>query len=148
VHTVGADRDLPAEPGARIDPERLQRQRHQPGGHLLAGRPDHIVFALVVHLAHVPGPPDQLVGRAGHRRHDDRDLVAGIDLAFDPARGVCDPLDVGNRCAANFWTIAPSSLVPGFSRNAPPARLQRIGSAPEVRDHVVSLLSAPEVSPY
>ena len=48
VHAVGADRDLPAEPGARIDPERLQRQRHQPGGHLLAGRDDDIVFARVV----------------------------------------------------------------------------------------------------
>ncbi len=106
VHAVGADRDLPAEPGARIDPERLQRQRHQPGGDLLAGRDDNVVFARVVQPADQTGPVDELVGRAGHRRNDDGNLVAGIDLALDPTGGIRDLVDVGDRRSAEFLNDA------------------------------------------
>ena len=47
-------------------------------------------------------PGDELVGRSGHGRDHDRDLVAGIDLALDVARDVPDALDVGDRRAAEL----------------------------------------------
>ena len=80
VHAVGADRDLPAEPGARVDAEILQRQRQQTRGHLLARRDHDVVFARVVQAARVARPVDQLVGRPGHRRDDDGHLVAAVEL--------------------------------------------------------------------
>ena len=48
VRVVGADRDLPALPGARLDADLLQRDRQQAGGDLLAGRDHGVVFARVV----------------------------------------------------------------------------------------------------
>ena len=47
-------------------------------------------------------PADQLVGRAGHGGHHDRDLVAGVDLALDVAGDVADAVDVGDRRAAEL----------------------------------------------
>ena len=47
-------------------------------------------------------PGDQLVGRAGHGRDHDGDLVAGVDLALDVARHVADAVDVGDRGSAEF----------------------------------------------
>ena len=44
----------------------------------------------------------QLVGLAGHRRHHDGDLVAGIDLALDVVRHIADAVDVGDRRSAEF----------------------------------------------
>ncbi len=41
-------------------------------------------------LSAVLHPADQLVGLAGHGGNDDRDLVAGVDLAFDVAGDVAD----------------------------------------------------------
>ena len=97
-----------------MHPEILKGERHQPGGDLLAGRDDDVVFARIVDSAHLPCPFDQLIGRAGHRRHDDRDLVAGIDLVFDPAGGVLDPLDISDRGSAEFLNDARhASLVMG-----------------------------------
>ena len=102
VDAVGADRDLPAQPGAGLDAELLQRERQQADGHLLAGRDDDIVFARVVQRADAGVTVDQLVGGAGHGRDDDGDLVAGIDFAFDLARDILDAVDVGDRGAAEF----------------------------------------------
>src|SRR5215469_4227448 len=51
VDPVGAKGDLPAQPRARIDPEVLERERQQTGGHLLAGRDDHVILARVMHEA-------------------------------------------------------------------------------------------------
>ena len=47
-------------------------------------------------------PADQFVGLAGHGRNDHRDLVAGIDLAFDMARDIADAADVGDGGPAEF----------------------------------------------
>ena len=75
VGVVGADRDLPAQPGARLTPSVLQRDRQQAGGHLLAGRDHGVVFARVVQRAMpICVPVDELVGRAGHGGDHDRDL--------------------------------------------------------------------------
>ena len=52
--------------------------------------------------ARLVDPADQLVGLAGHGRHHDRDLVAGIDLALHMARGLADTLDIGDRRAAEL----------------------------------------------
>ena len=105
---VGADRDLPALPGAGIDAHRLQRDGQKAGRHLLAGRDDRVVFARIVEGRLAPRPwrilhpADQLVGLAGHGGDDDRDLVAGIDLAFDVAGHIADAVEVGDGRAAEF----------------------------------------------
>ena len=48
------------------------------------------------------GPADQLIGRAGHGRDHDGDLVAGVDLALDPRGDRLDALEVGHRGAAEL----------------------------------------------
>ena len=83
----------------------LQNDRHQARGHLLAGRHDGIVFARVVNAPFLQGrlaPGHELVGDAGHGGDHDRDLMAGIDLALDVARGVADAVDVGDRRSAKL----------------------------------------------
>src|SRR5262249_43554043 len=102
MDVVGADRDLPAEPGTRIQPEILQCQRHEPGGHLLAGRDDDVILARIVQLAHLPRPIDELVGRAGHGRDEDGNFTAGLRLPLDAQGGVPDALKVGDRGPAEF----------------------------------------------
>ena len=102
VRVVGADRDLPAQPGARLDPGFLQRDRQQAGGHLLAGGDDGVVFARVVQRRQSLAVRHELVGGAGHGRDHDRDLVAGLDLALDAAGDVADAVEVGDRGAAEF----------------------------------------------
>ena len=47
-------------------------------------------------------PVHELVGLAGHGGDDDRDLMAGVDLAFHMPRDVADAVDVGDRSAAEF----------------------------------------------
>src|ERR1700689_1862533 len=120
VDGVGLDRNLPAEPGTRLEAERLQRQRQEAGGDLLARGHHHVVFAAVLDAE--PGirkrggigvlglrlrrrfgrPADQLVGDAGHGGDDHRHLIAGIDLALDALRHAADPVDAGDRGAAEF----------------------------------------------
>ncbi|OWK25321.1 hypothetical protein AJ87_11245 [Rhizobium yanglingense] len=48
MRIVGADRNLPALPGARIDVHGLQRDRQQPAGHLLTGSDDRVILARIV----------------------------------------------------------------------------------------------------
>ncbi len=102
VRVVGQDRQLPALPGARIDAHALQHHREQPGGDLLAGRDDGVVFARVMQRRGVAAPGDQLIGHARHGRDDDGDIVAGIDLALDVARDVADAVEIGDRRSAEF----------------------------------------------
>jgi len=102
VHAVGLDRNLPAKPRARVNAEILQRQRQQPGCHLLARGDDDVIFARVVQTRDLVGPVDELVGGAGHRRNHDGNLVAGVDLALDAPGDVLDPIDPGDRRAAEF----------------------------------------------
>ena len=132
VHAVGADRDLPAEPRARIDPEILQGQRKQPGGHLLARRDHDIVFARVMQAARLARPVDQLVGHSGHRRDDDGHLVAGVDFALDAPRDVLDPRDIGDRGAAELLNDARHAFsnLSGKSVDAGPRRYCRGRAAP------------------
>ena len=76
VRVVGVDRDLPAQPGARLDPDFLQRDGQQAGGDLLAGGHHGVVFPGVVQGRQRLAPGDQLVGLAGHGRDHHGDLVA------------------------------------------------------------------------
>src|SRR5205807_1018120 len=83
-------------------------------------------FARIVQSAHLPGPVHELVGGAGHRRDDDRDLVAGVDLLLDPACGIADPGEVGDRGSAEFLDdTRHASLVMRYG----PGRNTRGGSA-------------------
>src|SRR5690606_16577444 len=69
MRVVGADRYLPALPGARVDTACLQHQRQQARTHLLAGGDHRVVFARIVNveiralgLRRLLHPGDQLVG--------------------------------------------------------------------------------------
>ena len=99
---AGFDRDLPALPGARLNADRLQRNRQQPGGDLFAGRDNGVIFARVVHRRGLTAPFHQFIGLAGHRRHHHGDVMAGIDLALHVQRDVADAVDIGDGCAAEF----------------------------------------------
>jgi 2-polyprenyl-6-hydroxyphenyl methylase/3-demethylubiquinone-9 3-methyltransferase len=102
VGVGGQDRQLPALPGAGVDPHALQGDRQEPGRDLLA-RGDHgVVFARVVQGRGLAAPADQLVGLAGHRRHHHGNLMAGIDLALDVAGHIADAVDIGDRGSAEF----------------------------------------------
>ena len=102
MRIVGQDRDLPALPGARRNADILQHDGEQPGSDLFARRHDRIIFARIVQHGSLAAPGDEFVGLAGHRRNHDRDLMAGLHLAFDVARDVADALDIGDRRAAEF----------------------------------------------
>ena len=50
-------------------------------------------------------PADQLIGLAGHGRDDHRDLVAGVDLAFDMARHILMRAMSATEVPPNFITM-------------------------------------------
>src|ERR1041385_709683 len=99
---AGPDRDLPALPRTRLDAEALQHDCQKTRGDLLAGCHYRVIFARVMHRRRFATPLDEFVGLAGHRRDHDGDVMAGVDLAFDMARDVADPVDIGDRGAAEF----------------------------------------------
>src|SRR6185437_4248111 len=99
---IGLDRHLPAEEGTRLHAELAQGEGSETSGHLLARGNNRVVFPLIRQPAETVGPGDELVGDARHGRDDDCDLMAGIGFAFDAARDGFDPLDIGDRCAAEF----------------------------------------------
>ena len=100
--TVGLQRNLPAEPGARIDAHILQRDRQEPGRHLLPARDHGVIFACIVQGARLAAPPDEFVGLAGHGGDDDGYVVARIDLAFHMPGHVPDAVEVGDGGATEF----------------------------------------------
>ena len=71
-------------------------------GYLLAGRYDSIVLSRVVNHGGFPAPANEPVRGSGHRRNDDRHLLASPHLSFHVARYIADILDVGHRRAAEF----------------------------------------------
>ena len=113
---IGVQRNLPALPGARLDPHGLQHDGQQPRGDLLARGHHGVIFALVIMrrgraavvflpLLEAPGlldPGHELVGLAGHGRDHHGDGVAGVGLALHMRGDVADPVDVGDRRAAEF----------------------------------------------
>ena len=99
---IGADRHLPAEPGAGVDAHVLQDDGEEPRRHLLAGGDHGVVFAGVVQDGGGAAERHELVGLPRHGRDDDRDLVAGIDLAPHVARHVADAVEVGDGGSAEF----------------------------------------------
>ena len=121
VGVVGADRDLPALPGAGFDADLLQGDREQAGGHLFAGGDHCVVFARVVQRRQRLAPADELVGGAGHGGDDDGDLVAGVALALDARGDGADAVEVGDRRAAEFHHDAGHGAgnFPGIRRWAP-----------------------------
>jgi hypothetical protein len=50
----------------------------------------------------LPAPLHELIGHARHGGYDDRNIVAGVDLALDMARDVADAVEVGDRRSAEF----------------------------------------------
>ena len=102
VRVVGADRDLPALPGACLDADLLQGDREQAGGHLLTGRHDRVVFPRVVQRRQALAVGDELVGDAGHGGDHDGDLVPRLDLALHAGRDVADAVEIGDGGAAKL----------------------------------------------
>ena len=84
-------------PRRAVTPIACQRDGEQPRGDLLARRHHGVVFAGIVNHRRIAAPLRQPVGGPGHCRDDDRDFMAGIDLALDVARHIADVLDVGHR---------------------------------------------------
>ena len=66
VDAIGTERNLPAQPRARIDPKVLKREREQARGYLLARGNNDVVFARVMHETRLARPVDELVR---HPRH-------------------------------------------------------------------------------
>ena len=114
----GADRQLPALPGARVDADALQHHRQQPRRHLLARGDDRVVFAGVMQRRGFPAPPDQLVSLARHRRYDHGDVVPGVHLTLDVIGDVADALDIGDGGSAELHHKAGHA---GGSLHATPA---------------------------
>ena len=99
---VGAQRHLPALPGARVQSALLQRHRHQAGRDLFAGRNHGIMFARIVMRRDGAAIADQLIGHARHGRNDDGDLVAASHFLRDLGGGVLDAFDIADGGAAEF----------------------------------------------
>ena len=102
VGVAGANRDLPALPGAGRNAHLLKHEGEQTGRHLLAGRHHRVVLAGVVELGAVVDPPDEFVGLAGHGGDHDGHLMASLHLAAHVRRHVADALNVGDGRAAEF----------------------------------------------
>ena len=87
------------------------------GGDLLAGGDNRIVFAGIMQDRSLADPADQFVGLARHRRDDDDDVIAVLDLALDLPRRVLDAGKVGHRGAAEFHheNRHPSPFAKGIS---------------------------------
>ena len=102
MHVVGDKRDLPPRPRARLEPHVLEHQRQQSSRHQFARGDDEIIFGVVEVRARFLAPGDKLVGLTRHRRNDDRDLGAGVDLPFHMRGDVADAWNVGDRRAAEF----------------------------------------------
>ena len=115
---------MPAKPRAGVDIHILKGDGQQAGGHLLARRDDSIVFPRIEQLTLLQGriaPADKLIGDARHGRHDDRDFVAGINLALDVVSGVADAIDVGDRGSAELHNkTGHSRRLRSFTGSAPP----------------------------
>ena len=134
VGVVGADRDLPAQPGTRGDADLLQRDRRQPAGDLLAGGDHRVVLPGVVEPRGVADVADQFVGDAGHRGDHQADLVAGVDLRLDPLGDALDALDVGDRGAAELHHDA------GHGRSGPWVDVRAVARR-TAATHTLSVLS-------
>ena len=102
VRFFGADRELPAEPAARGGSHRLQGQREQARGDLLACGDDNVIFGGVVARIGLAAEVDEPVGFACHGRDDDRDLVTVRDFARDEFRHGANPLGARHRRAPEF----------------------------------------------
>ena len=143
VRIIGLHRQLPAGPGARRDAGVLQRKRQETGGHLLAGREHHVVFAAVVDRHRLMRPGGQLVGHAGHRRDDDADLIARPDRRLDALRHGLDAVDVGERRAAELLDDSGHKLLflaeiaVQRIRNRPAIRAQSPVAAQKARIHTL-----------
>ena len=118
---VGAQRHLPALPAPRRHPHLLQRQRHQPGGDVLARCDHRVVLAGVVEQRGLAHPADQLVGLARHRRDDDRDVVAALDLALD--------LRAALRMRSRSATLVPPNFITSLGIRTPPPSSRRYSQA-------------------
>jgi len=110
VSVVSADRQLPAQPRARLAAQRLQRQRQQARRDLLTAGNDHVVLRRIVQRIGLTAEIHHPVGLARHGRYDHRHFVAGLLLAFDDARHAPDALGAGHRSAAEFHHDAGHGL--------------------------------------
>ena len=134
VRAVGAQRDLPACPGARLDADLLQRDGQQAGGDLLAGRHHGVVFARVVQRRQRLAPADELVGDAGHGGDHHGDLVAGSTSRFTRAATLRMRSRSATEVPPNFITMRAIRRLPGRSATRAPARrsLRRAASGAHI----------------
>ena len=96
------DRDLPALPRTRRNSLFLQNDGKETGRHLLARGNYSVIFAPVVKFCGVLAPADKLIGRPGHRRDNDGDVMARQALPRDVPCNIANAFYVRDRCAAKF----------------------------------------------
>ena len=111
VRFLGADRQLPAKPAARVDIHGFQCHRQQAAGDLFTGSDHDIIFGRVVKGGRFLAEADQPVRLARHGGHDDGDFMAlGHDM-FDPRGHVANSLHPRHGGAAEFHHDARHLLV-------------------------------------
>ncbi len=106
----GADRHLPAKPGARGHALFLQADRQQARRDLFAGRNHDVVFTRVVHRMGVTGQCDKVVGHARHGGDDNGNFVPGVVFALHPRGDGLDSVEIGDGRAAKFGNDATHGL--------------------------------------
>jgi hypothetical protein len=108
VHAVGAQRNLPAEPRARIDPQVLQSERQQTRSHLFAGGDYNVVLARIAQGLTGASTDELVVTPPSLRR---RPPLFPADFALDPPGNIFDAVDIGERGATKFLNYATHVLV-------------------------------------
>ena len=119
VAVIGLEAQLPAEPGARLEAFAAQRQREQPGRHLLSRGDNHIVLVVVKVAGEVLAgrairKGDQLVGLPGHRRHDHGHLLALGSARSHDLGDVGNTVQIANRSAPEFQYCARHFAPTGY----------------------------------
>ena len=99
---VGQDAHLPAGVALGLVAHFLERDREQSDRHLLAGGRDDVELPWIGVGRELLGERQQAVGLAGHRRHDDDELVTLAMEARHAARHVLDAIGGADGGAAVF----------------------------------------------
>jgi 2-polyprenyl-6-hydroxyphenyl methylase/3-demethylubiquinone-9 3-methyltransferase len=96
-----------------------------------------------------PGLPLPVIALdAGHGGNDDRDLVAGIDLALDAGGDVADAVEVGHRGTAEFHDDAGHGWIPKVCPSEGRAHILAVEGAGNMQPDVRAGVSPDEIARF